>query len=118
MRADLTVAMRSRDRDTVRVLRSTLAAIANAEAQPSDDSEPTAPRSAGGIAGASSGLGATDVPRRVLTVDDVHGIVADERRERLDSAHDLAERGAAEPAAALRAEAAILDGYLLDLNRG
>ena len=118
MRADLTVAMRSRDRDTVRVLRSTLAAIANAEAQPSDDSEPTALRSAGGIAGASSGLGATDVSRRVLTVDDVHGIVADERRERLDSADDLAERGAAEPAAALRAEAAILDDYLLDLNPG
>lgn len=112
MRADLMVAMRSKERATVRVLRSTLAAVANAEAQPDTANGPASLNISGGIAGATPGLASTEVERRTLTDDEISGIVAAERDERLEVAADLAGRGAAEQATSLRAEAAVLDGYL------
>jgi len=112
MRADLMSAMRSKALTTVRVLRSTLAAVANAEAQPNTATGAASLNLAGGIAGATAGLGSAEVPRRTLTTDEISAIIAAERDERLDTAADLDRRGAAEPAAALRAEAAILDAYL------
>lgn len=112
MRADLTSAMRSRDQVSVRVLRSTLSALANAEAQPDADNGPARLKISGGIAGATSGLGATDVSRRTLTDTEVRRVVASERDELLSGAGDLDAHGAAEPAAALRAQADVLDRYL------
>ena len=53
LRADLTDALRARDRESVRVLRTVLAAIANAEAQPAADLTPMSLRSEGVIAGPS-----------------------------------------------------------------
>lgn len=109
LRGDLTAALRARDRVTAGVLRTALSAIANAEAV---DDTSVSPRSEGVIAGAAPGLGAADVARRELTAADVHSIVAGERDERLASAADLDARGASDAAAALRAEAALLEKYL------
>jgi len=113
LRQDLTTARRERDRDAVRVLRTVLSAIVNAEAQPDVDGRPTSLRSEGAIAGAASGLGAAEVPRRELDAHDVRAIVEAERAERLASADDLAGRGAAGAADGLRAEAALLERYLV-----
>jgi uncharacterized protein YqeY len=111
MRADLRAAMRSRDRQAVRVLRATLAALGNAEAQPATDG-PTHLTISGGIAGAADGLGAAEVGRRELTVADVRRIVTAERDERLAAADDLDRHGTSDRAAALRAEAGLLDAYI------
>lgn len=112
LRNDLTAAMRERDRESVRVLRTVLSAIANAEAQPDLDDSPTSARSSGPIAGATHGLGAGEVARRQLDASDVRAIVLAERDERLTAAADLADRGAPDAAEALRAEAALLERYL------
>ena len=112
LRADLTTALRTRDGRLVRVLRSVLSAIANAEARTDVEVTPRSLRSAGGIAGATAGIGATDVPRQALTEDDLVAIVAAERNERLAAADDLAGRGALQAAQDLRAEADLLARYL------
>jgi uncharacterized protein YqeY len=112
LRDDLTAAMRARDRDTARVLRTLLSAIANAEAQPQPDQTPAGLRSDGVIAGAADGLGAAEVARRELAEQEIRAIVAAERDERLAAATDLAARGAPGPADALRTEASLLDRYL------
>ena len=112
LRADLTDALRARDRESVRVLRTVLAAIANAEAQPAADLTAMSLRSEGVIAGAVDGVAAAEVARRDLDTAAVRAIVQAERDERVTSAEDLAGRGAAAAAAALRAEAAFLDRYV------
>ncbi|GAA4368250.1 hypothetical protein [Nocardioides caricicola] len=112
VREDLAAALRARDKDTARVLRTVLSAIANAEAQPDVDDTPLSLRSEGAIAGAVSGLGAADVARRELDPDAVRAVVAGERDERLTAADDLDARGAGDAAGALRAEAALLERYL------
>lgn len=112
LRDDLTAALRARDRATVRVLRTVLAAIANAEAPPDLDETPLSVRSTGPIAGAAQGLAASEVPRRELQPHEVRAIVAAERDERLGAAEDLATRGALDAADGLRAEAALLERYL------
>ena len=112
LRADLTAAIRSRETDAARVLRSTLAAVANAEARPvTTDGRPSLDV-AGGIAGATAGLAATEAPRRTLTADEVAGIIATERDDCLEAAADVDRHGAAERAASLRTQAAVLDRYL------
>jgi uncharacterized protein len=112
LRRDLTAAMRERDRDSVRVLRTVLSAIANGEAQPDLDETPVSQRSEGPIAGAAEGLGAGEVARRQLGEQDIRAIVAAERDERLLAAEDLAGRGESGAADGLRAEAALLERYL------
>jgi uncharacterized protein YqeY len=83
MRDHLTTAMRARDKETVRVLRTTLSVIANAEAQPSTVTGAASLQTSGRIAGASAGLGSADVARRDLTDDDVLALVTAERDELL-----------------------------------
>ncbi|RNL65211.1 hypothetical protein EFK50_04400 [Nocardioides marmoriginsengisoli] len=111
LRTDLTTAMRARDTDRVRVLRTVLAAIANAEAQPAADAGPVSARTSGPIAGAVSGLGATETDRRDLSEDEVRAIVRAEHDERIDAAGALPAQAAAQ-ADVLRAEAALLAEYL------
>jgi uncharacterized protein len=104
--------MRSRDHESVRVLRTVLSAIANAEARPDVDPTPVSLRSDGVIAGAADGVGATEAARRILGPEGERAIVEAERDERLASADELASRGALDVAGALRAEAALLDRCL------
>ena len=112
LRADLTAALRERDRAAVRVLRTTLSAIANAEAHPVAEVAPTGEPTHGVIAGAVAGVAATDVDRRELGIDELRSIVAAERDERLAAADEVAARGALEAAGTLRAEADLLARYL------
>jgi uncharacterized protein len=112
LRDDLTTALRARDKDAARVLRTVLAAIANAEAQPDAEEGPVSLRSEGPIAGAASGVGAAEVARRELGTDDVVAIIRAERDECLTAAADLDERGASDAADPLRSDAAFLDRYL------
>jgi uncharacterized protein len=104
LRAALVAAMRSRDHVAIAALRSTLGTIDNAEsvdvvAQPLRD---------GPIAGAVEGLGAAEVPRRVLLEQDVASIVWAELRDRQKSAEEYDRLGQPEVASRLRAEAQIL----------
>jgi uncharacterized protein len=112
LRDDLTAALRARDRDSVRVLRTVLSAIANAEAQPEPDATPAGLRSEGAIAGAADGVAAAEVARRDLDAQAVRAIVEAERDERLAAADELAARGAHASAGALRDEATLLERYL------
>ena len=95
---DLPAALKAKDRPRIAVLRTTLAALGNAEAvDAADGVTPT------GLLG--------DVERRVLTEDDVRRIVARERDELLADADGLRALGRSE-ADDLAAQASILDGYL------
>lgn len=101
LQADLMAAMRARDAVTVSVLRTTLAAIGNAEAVPTEavGAEPVIGRSA-------------DVPRRDLDEEQLEAIVEAERRERLETAALYRRAGRPEAAVALEAETKILARYL------
>jgi uncharacterized protein len=83
LRAALGEAMRSRQMHAVAVLRETLSAIDNAEAA---EPHATAPMQQGVFAGSIAGLGAGEVPRRVLGADEVIAIVEREITERRDAA--------------------------------
>lgn len=112
LRADLTAAMRGRDREAVTVLRSTLAAIANSEAV---DAAPQAGPlvEAGPIAGAAAGAGVTEVGRRELSEDDRRDIIRAERLELSEAAATLsAAGGAEEQVRRLRSGAELLGRYL------
>jgi uncharacterized protein YqeY len=109
LRADLLTARKARDATATAVLRSTLSAIANAEALPVAE---TALSADGPIAGASLGLGATEAARRDLSDEDIRGIISAEQTERRAAATDLDSHGAGEKAEQLRTEAELLAAYL------
>ncbi|OZM74810.1 hypothetical protein CFN78_00885 [Amycolatopsis antarctica] len=110
MRQDLTTALKARDRVAVAALRSALAAIENAEAPPAE----TADRSGEGghVAGASAGVGSTEVERLPLTESELRAVVEAEVRERSAAAAEYTRLGQADAAERLRAEAEVLNRYL------
>ena len=83
--------MRARDAAATSVLRTTLSAIANAEAVE-----------------VPAGTTATELPRRDLTEDDIRGIVRGERDDLTTTATELRTHGRSEEAAELDAKAAVL----------
>ena len=101
LRDDLLVARKARDGVSTTVLRTTIAAIENAEAPPADG--PAWPP--------QIGL-STDHARLELAEEQVLAIVERERAERVRGAAELDEVGQAERAAELRAEADVLLAYL------
>jgi uncharacterized protein len=101
LRADLRNAMRARDRDTVTALRTALAAIANAEAPPDDGSY----RETHGRL--------VDHPRLELTGVDVRRILREQVADRHDTLGLIGPGGPAAAIAALRAEIAVLERFLL-----
>lgn len=108
MQVDLTSAMRERDRPRVSVLRSTLAAIANAEAV---DVSHLGPGHLGpGHLG--PGRGPSEVPRRYLSETDIVGIVQRELNDLARAADEFAGLGQAGEAGSLRSQADILASYL------
>jgi uncharacterized protein len=116
LRRDLTSAMKARDVVAVAALRSALAAIDNAEAvdvAPAAEPAATSATSAE-VAGAVVGVGAAEVPRRVLTAADVERLVRGERDDRITAAVDHERLGRSESAGRLRAEAGVLALYLPD----
>jgi uncharacterized protein YqeY len=86
LRADLTTAMKSRDKTTVATLRMALAAISTEE-----------------VAGDAS---------HELTDDQVLKVLARELRKRKEAAEAFANAGRADQAASEQAEADVLSGYL------
>jgi uncharacterized protein YqeY len=109
LQSALLPAMRAGDKDTVAVVRSALAAIANAEAVPTTST----PVGEGPVAGAVTGLGSTEAPRRDLTPDEVREVVEHERQERVQAAEESEAGGLGEYAARLRTQAAAL-AFLLE----
>jgi uncharacterized protein YqeY len=99
--------MKARDALAVRVLRSTLAAIDNAEAV---DAAPGHQQLA--IERTPVGVGAAEAPRRVLTAAQVADIVRAEIAEREAAARDYDRAGRPERAGQLRGEAAVLSAHL------
>ncbi|MET7701666.1 hypothetical protein [Streptomyces sp. NPDC005485] len=100
--------MRARDKAAVSALRTTLAALDNAEAVPLDETEPH------NLALEQSpvGVGATEAARRELSERRVVDIVRAEAAERLEAAAQLTAPAHAHRAAQLRAEAAVLHRLL------
>jgi uncharacterized protein YqeY len=108
MRQALPEAMRARDKATVNALRTTLAALDNAEAVPVDESEMR------GLALEQSpvGVGVTEAARRELSECGVADIVRAEATERLEAAAQLTAPAHDDRVAQLRAEAAVLLRFL------
>ena len=96
MQTGLRAAMQAREQASVSVLRSTLAAVANAEAVDLTTAE----------------RGATEVARKHLTEDDIRAIITMERDELRRAADEMSTLGQAAKADELARQAAILDGYL------
>lgn len=115
--AALKEAVRARDVVAVSALRTTLSAIANAEAVVMDMRPPVAATSPH-FAGAVAGLGAGEGARRQLSAADVIAIVRAEIAEREAAARDYAAGGLSRQAERLRAEAAILARIGAEDGRG
>lgn len=111
LRHALTVAMKARDRAAIAALRSTLAAIDNAESVPIDQRSRVVVANEH-VAGASSGVGTSEVARRELTEADLRSIVEREVRDRLAAADEYDRHGQHEPAETLRAEADAIRPHL------
>lgn len=100
--------MRSRDKVTVSALRSTLAALDNAEAVPVAESALRGQA----LEHSPVGAGAAEAARRELSERDIADIVQAEAKERLDAAAELTAPAHADRATELRAEAAVLFRFL------
>jgi uncharacterized protein len=98
--------MRSRDPVALAALRSTLSAIDNAEAVGG------APVRGLAIERSPVGVGAAEVARRILTPEQVEEIVRVEIAEREAAAGEYERADRSERAGQLRAEAAVLAGFL------
>ena len=107
----LRTALRDRDTAAVSALRSAQAAIGNAEAVVPPPGSP-APGGNQHFAGSVGGLGAGEVPRRVLTEEQASDIVRAEITERHDAAELYERSGHADRADRLRREADALQAAL------
>ncbi|XVU26127.1 hypothetical protein ACQPZJ_03435 [Actinoplanes sp. CA-054009] len=108
LREALPAAMKARDRAAVAALRATLAAIDNAEAVTADGGTPESLA----IETLPTGVGATEVARRVLTEEEVRRIVRAEADDRERAAVEYVDLGRPERADQLRAEAGALLAHL------
>jgi uncharacterized protein len=105
LRPLLLAARKERDAIRVSALRSALSAIDNAETPDTGHLDvPTG----GAIAGSVSGLGAAEVPRRVLTDAQIRTLLRTDVDDRMMAAEQMDAGGHSEPATAVRAEAAVL----------
>jgi uncharacterized protein len=105
LRAALREALRERKAYAVAVLRETLAAIENAEAV---DVSAAPPVQHGHIAGGVAGVGAAEVPRRVLSAEAVTELVERELEERRAAAEMYSAMGRHEEARRLMLQTDVL----------
>ncbi len=108
LRDALPAAVKARDRIAVAALRSTLAAIDNAEAV---DRSPSVDERLG-IDRIPRGLGAAEAPRRILTEAQVADIVRAELAEREAAAREYDRAGRPDRAEQLRGEVSVLAAQL------
>ncbi len=99
--------MATRDRDAVAVLRSAIAAIENAEAQPADGTNATE-----AVLAAPGAAGAGDVARREVDEVEARAIVAAEIVELDGAARAYRSAGAVGAADRVEAQAAVLRSVL------
>ena len=105
LRTDLRSAMRERDAQRVRAIRSLIAALDNAEAVP-----PSARHEKYVVS--TFGDGSAEVPRVVLSSIDVEGVLRREAEARRTSAATLSELGKPTQAAELLEEFRVIEHYL------
>jgi uncharacterized protein len=103
MQADVTAAIRARDKVTASVLRTTLTALANAEAVDASGSASALP---------VPGLYATEAARRTLSDDDVRGLITAEHDDLQRAAAEMQELGQHDTATRLTTQADILAAYV------
>lgn len=101
LREDLKAALQARAVDEVRVLRTLIAALDNAEAVPGEYT--ALPRAFGDPSG--------EVARRELDADTVEALLASEVESRLAAASDYERHGRTDEAARLRDETALVARY-------
>ena len=106
LHADLRVALKGRDRTRTSVIRTALAALANAEAV---EAQPVADRSV--HPHGADGLYAAEVERHALTDEETRRVLGEVRDDLLRSADELAELARAPQAEELRTQADILATY-------
>ena len=112
LRAQLLAARKEGDPTRVSALRCALSAVDNAETPDAGDhGTPTG----GVVAGSVAGLGAAEVPRRVLTDAEIRTLLRAEVAERLTAADQMDRGGHGERAVAVRAEAEVLVDLLGDV---
>jgi len=109
LRGDLTAALKARNSETVAALRSALAALDNAGAVAVTASHVEGTEH---IAGATAGVGSTDIARRELNADDVRAILRSLIEELSRAAGEYARIGRDDIAERLRSEAEVLAPYL------
>ena len=109
MRRDLRTAMKAREPAIVSALRTTLAALDNAEAVevPPEDGALGGP-----VAGARAGVGSTEVARRTLSMDEVLGVLEEQITDRLAAADQYEALNRWSEAERLRQEGSVIRGYL------
>lgn len=107
-RADLRDALKRRDPVRVAALRSLLGRLDNAAAQPVEAA--ALPATSVHVAGATAGLGSSEVERRELGDDEVDALLAAEIASRRDEAAQLDAAGRGRDAEVARAQADLLDG--------
>jgi hypothetical protein len=92
LQAELTDALRQRDRATASAVRAALSALDNAGAVPAPGApaDDRARAQSEHVAGATAGLAATELPRRELSSTEAVAIVVDERAALLHHAERLA----------------------------
>jgi uncharacterized protein YqeY len=107
LRDDLKVAIRARSTDEVRLLRTLIAALDNAEAVPTATDGPATPRAGTRAFGDPSG----EVARREIDEASLDALLADEAGARLAAAGDYDRHGQGAEAARLRKEAELIARY-------
>jgi hypothetical protein len=114
LRAELVAAMKSGRRDDVATLRTAIATLDNAEAIRPPDRDPSS--ASAHVAGASAGVGSSDVERRTLTTRDVRRILTDLIAELITDADQLDALGRRDDASKLRNSATLLLTHVPDAS--
>ncbi|PJK23571.1 hypothetical protein CSX11_04500 [Mycobacterium goodii] len=112
VRRDLRAALKSRQPETVSVLRTMIAAIDNAEAIPPQAGSESPRHADGTVAHSSPGVGSTEAPRRELAMPDVYAIVRELQRECETQAAHYRSTHQDDAADLLRRQADVLCAYL------
>jgi hypothetical protein len=110
LRDGLTAALKARDAEALSALRTAIAAIENAEAIATTDTQ--RPMTSADIAGASSGVGSTEAVRRSLSTGQLRDILADQITEYAREADRYDTLGQPDAAHRLRHRARILAAYV------
>lgn len=112
LRQGLVTALKARDTDAVAALRTAIAAIDNAQAVQVSAPAPTSTAASAHVAGARSGAGSTEAPRRQLASSELQDILRAQITEHVLEADRYDDLNQARAAEQLRRQARALSAYL------